>query len=248
MSKQAKVASIRPLAEGVFEWRLRMVDPPAVTFRPGQYVSLDCGVDAHGLPQRRAYSIASPPTEPHGLTLCAKLISGGVGSRYLGELEEGDAVDFTGPMGMFVLELLHPGDVVFAATGTGVAPFLPMLHEALAREERGDVLLFWGLRSQADLFYVDELERLAAANPRLTAHVTLSRPKGHWAGERGRITPKLLEALPLMRDPVFYLAGNGAMIEELRRALLDRGVPRRRVHTEAFFEAAAPPAPAAPPA
>jgi ferredoxin-NADP reductase len=242
MSKRARVVAITPLAEGVFEWRLRMVDPPALSFRGGQYVSLDSGLDAHGLPQRRAYSIVSPATEPGGLTLCAKLLPGGLGSRLLGELEVGDEVDFTGPMGMFVLDLAHPGDVVFAATGTGITPFLPMLHELLARDERGDVLLFWGLRSQADRFYQEELQALATRYPRLTYRLSLSRPKGHWDGERGRITPRILAALPALKDPVFYLAGNGAMIEELRASLIASGVPRRRrIHTEAFFEASPPP-------
>jgi ferredoxin-NAD(P)+ reductase (naphthalene dioxygenase ferredoxin-specific) len=154
MSKRAQVTSIRRLADSVFEWRLRMLEPPAITSCPWQYVSLD-----------------------GGLVLCAKLISDGVGTRYLAQLAEGDEARFTGPMGMFVLDLQPPGDVGFAATGTGIAPFLPLAHEALAREERGDVLLYWGLRSQTDLFYLDELQQLAAANPRLTVQVTLSRPR-----------------------------------------------------------------------
>jgi ferredoxin-NADP reductase len=236
MSKRARVVGVRTLTEGVLEWRLRLLDPPRVSFRAGQYLSLDCGLDEHGLPQRRAYSIVSPPADGATLAICAKLIAGGLGSRFLQDLQEGDEVDFTGPMGMFVLDLQHPGDVVFAATGTGITPVIPMLEELLARDEPGRVLLYWGLRTVGDIFYRDQIEALAARAPRLTVHLSLTQPPPSWSGPRGRINAAVLAALPELREPVFYLVGNGAMIEELRGALKERGVEtRRRVRTEAFF-------------
>ena len=52
-----------------------------------------------------------------------------------------------------------------------------------------------------------------------------------------RSTPAILEQLPNLAAPTFYLVGNGAMITELKRELVERGVNRRKqIRTEAFFD------------
>jgi ferredoxin-NADP reductase len=243
MSNRARVVGVRPVADGVLEWRLQLVAPPRLAFRAGQYLSLDCGLDGQGLPLRRAYSIASPPSDDGQLVICAKLIAGGGGSRFLERLRVGDEVDFTGPTGFFVLDERHAGDVVFGATGTGITPVVPMLQELLARDETGRVLLFWGMRAPADVFYREAVDALQAKCSRLEVCLSLTRPGPEWRGEQGRIGAKVLAVLPELREPVFYLVGNGAMIEELRAALKERGVnARRRIRTEAFFTPGAEPA------
>jgi ferredoxin-NADP reductase len=235
VSNRARVVGVRSVAAGVLEYRLALVEPPAVSFRAGQYLSLDCGADREGLPQRRAYSIASSPSDGGTLVICAKLIEGGLGSSFLRRLGVGDEFDFTGPTGFFVLDPRHAGDVVFGATGTGITPVVPMLEELLARDETGRVLLCWSFRTLADVFYREAIDALAARHPRLEVHLSLTRPEPEWRGEQGRIGATLLAALPALREPIFYLVGNGAMIEEVRASLKARGVDRRRIRTEAFF-------------
>src|SRR5437879_12812231 len=85
---------------------------------------------------------------------------GGLASEFFGRLRPGDEIRFTGPMGFFVLELAHPGDAVFAATGTGVAPMVPMIADLLERDERGRIELHWGLRGEPDVFWQGELAAL----------------------------------------------------------------------------------------
>ena len=47
----------------------------------------------------------------------------------------------------------------------------------------------------------------------------------------------LLDRLPRLQAPTFYLVGNGAMITELKRELISRGVNRKtQIRTEAFFD------------
>ena len=67
--------------------------------------------------------------------------------------------------------------------------------------------------------------------------IHLSAPGSGWTGARGRITPALLDRLPQLATPTFYLVGNGAMITELKRELISRGVNRKtHIRTEAFFD------------
>ncbi len=222
------------IAELVFELR----EPPRLEFKAGQFVSIAVP-DANGagavLP-RRSYSIASQSDEPERLRFIIRVIAGGAASDHLMTLALGDELALTGPYGFFVLDAAHAGDVVLGATGTGMAAVMPMLGELAARPEPGRRLVYWGARSEEDLFARAEIEALAArANATLAIHLTAPGPT--WTGARGRITPAILDALPGLATPTFYLVGNGAMISELKGALVARGVNRKaQIRTEAFFD------------
>ena len=230
---EGTVAAITPLARGVVEWRLLMPEP--LSFVPGQFISLRVGDDSDGNAILRSYSIASSPGQRE-IAIILKLVEGGVGSAWFSRLVVGERVRFTGPMGFFVLELGHPGDVVFAATGVGITPVLPMLEAELARAETGRVYLLWGNRDEADLFWSDELGRLAA-HPRLTVRRFLSGASPPGDREAGRIVAPLLALVPTLVHPTFYLVGNGAMIKDAKAGLVAAGMDRRRqIRVEAFFD------------
>lgn len=237
--KVARIRSISGLAPEILLVESAMVDPPALPFRAGQFVSLRCADE-----QRRSYSIASSSTRHDGFDLLVKLVPGGAGSRFFQALRPGDELHFTGPMGFFTCELRHPGDAIFAVTGSGIAAALPMIEETLARsptEEAGHVRLYWGLRHEHDVFWRDRLDALAAASPRFAYHICLSHPGPTWGGTNGRITEHVVRALPALREPTFYLVGNGDMIRDLRAALVAKGVDRKRqIRHEAFYPASEP--------
>ena len=230
---EGELVRATPRAEGVVEYILRSDEP--LQFRPGQFVSVRVGVDSDDNPILRSYSIASPPGAAE-ISLILKLIKGGPGSAFFDTLQPGDRVRFTGPMGFFCLDLSHVGDVVFGVTGVGITPVLPMIAELATRPERGRIILYWGNRHAQDLFWLDELEALQEKCARLAVEIFLSGDAPSWRGRRGRITQPLLDQLPTLDKPVFYLVGNGAMIKELKAALQERGVDRKRqIRNEAFF-------------
>jgi ferredoxin-NADP reductase len=241
----ARVRAVRSLTRDVLEVDFAMVSPERFTFRAGQYVSLGCGNDASGAPVRRAYSIASSTKRTDGFTLVVKVnpvealgAAEGPGSLFFRSLTPGHEVSFTGPMGFFVLDEQHPGDIVFAATGTGLSPVLPMVEELIARDEPHRIMLYWGLRHNSDLFYLDELRAFEQRSARFELAVSLSQPNGPWDGLQGRIDGHVLTKLPALTRPVVYMVGNGAMIQQLRAALETLGVDRKRqIRTEAYFSA-----------
>ena len=220
-------------AAGVIEYALRTEEP--LKFRPGQFVSVRVGVDSDDNPVLRSYSIASSPGGGE-ILLILKLIAGGPGSEYFARLKPGDRVRFTGPMGFFCLDLSHAGDVVFGVTGVGITPVLPMIAELAARPEKGRIVLYWGNRHAEDLFWLDEFKALQDRCKRLAIEIFLSGDAPAWSGRRGRITQAVLNDLSAFDKPVFYLVGNGAMIREVKAALQERGVDRKRqIRNEAFF-------------
>ena len=233
------------IAPDIAELTFDMRSPERLPFRAGQFVSVAvdegdsgsaAGSSTGSSPPRRSYSIASHSAEGDRLRFIIRVIPAGAASHFLMNLELGAQVNLTGPHGFFVLDDAHAGDVVFGATGTGLAAVLPMLGELAARPESGRRVLYWGAREEADLFARAEVEDLAArAGAQLSIHLTAPGPE--WRGPRGRITAAILEALPTLRSPTFYLVGNGAMINELKRELVARGVNRKaQIRTEAFFD------------
>jgi CDP-4-dehydro-6-deoxyglucose reductase, E3 len=233
---RARLDRRSPIADGVVDLVLTMVSPPSMPFRAGQFVTLKVGNDAAGRDVRRSYSLASRSDQGEALRFIVRIVAGGPASDFWTGLPLGSELDLTGPHGFFVLDEHHLGDVVFAATGTGLAPVLPMLGELEKRGEPGRRLVFWGVRHQRDLFLQDELAAACAA-ANATLHLYLSQPDPDWQGGRGRITGAVLEALPELASPTFYVVGNGAMIDELKKGLVARGVDRKRqIRTEAFFD------------
>jgi ferredoxin-NADP reductase len=239
----ATLASRTVIAPGIADITLAMQSPSSLKFRAGQFVSIGVvpGQAAtapapSGGSVRRSYSIASPSSQGDQLRFIIRVIPEGAASEFLMRLPMGAEVRMTGPYGFFVLDADHAGDIVFGATGTGVAAVMPMLSELVRRPARGRRLLYWGVRHQDDFFARSEIEALCReAGCDLILFV--SGPSPEWTGARGRITPAILDELPRLASPTFYLVGNGAMISELKRELVARGINRKKqIRTEAFFD------------
>jgi ferredoxin-NADP reductase len=232
------------IAPGIADLTFAMRNPAWLKFQAGQFVSIGVPPEqaaavaaaTPGASVRRSYSIASPSAQGDQLRFIIRVIPEGAASEFLMLLPMGAEVRMTGPHGFFVLDPDHAGDVVFGATGTGVAAVMPMLPELARRPPRGRRLLYWGVRHEDDFFARGEIEALCReAGCELV--LFLSDPQADWTGARGRITPALLDELPRLASPTFYLVGNGAMISELKRELVARGINRKKqIRTEAFFD------------
>lgn len=241
-SRTAQLVLRQPIASQTEEFVFAASSLSA--FKPGQFISVRVGMDAQNNPILRSYSLASSPEESPHARLVIQLGEDGVGSHFFRVLQPGQIAHFTGPLGFFVNDPLHPGDVVYIATGTGFAPILPMVQETLARRhESGRVFLFWGVRHNADFFFLDTLASLAEQHPRLQPSLFVSRDTT--ATSRlllphrftGRITQPVLDLLPSLQQPIFYLCGSGSMIRELKAALQLQGIDRKKqIRTEAFFD------------
>ncbi len=238
----AELVARETIAANIAELSFALREPPRLEFKAGQFVSISIGAETPGgeIHPRRSYSIASQSDAGELLRFIIRVIPEGKASEFLMSLPLGTVVNMTGPHGFFVLDPSHPGDVVFGATGTGIAAVMPMLGELGRRREAGGearrCVVLWGARAEGDLFARAEIEALAArAGADLRIYLTAPAPS--WTGERGRITGALLDGLPTLAAPTFYLVGNGAMITEVKRELVARGVNRKaQIRTEAFFD------------
>jgi CDP-4-dehydro-6-deoxyglucose reductase, E3 len=228
----ASVAAVRDLTHDVRQIDIALIDPPQIHFVPGQFVSFEIDRPGFPTPVTRPYSIASSPHETDRIELVLNRVPGGPGSTYLFGLREGDPTTFKGPVGGFTLRE-NQRDVLLVATGTGIAPIRSMLWSLAGRASTRRIALFWGLRSERDLYYQDELTILRQQLPNLSATVTLSQPTGSWRGSTGRVSPLVMDAVTTTSNLEVYLCGNGGMIRDVRDIIRQKGLCP--IYTEQYY-------------
>jgi ferredoxin-NADP reductase len=204
-------------------------------FVPGQWLSVKMNT-LDGEEMTRAYSIASPPSENGHVAFCLNRVQDGFMSNYLCNLEPGEKITFQGPFGDFTL---RPPlrDTVFIATGTGVAPFRSMLHWLLAESERHRERRFWlllGARHEADIYYREEFEELAAKHDNFHFLPTLSRSVDDWKGLRGYVQQHLGEIAGMRSDMHAYICGLDKMVKANRELLKSLGWDRTSIRYEKY--------------
>ena len=130
----------------------------SLRFTSGQFVMI--GLEVNGRPLTRAYSIASASHEEHLEFFSIKVENGPLTSR-LQHLNVGNPVLISRkPTGTLVLRDLKPGKRLFMfATGTGLAPFMSLIHEPETYERFEKVILIHGVRWTSELAYHDYIEQ-----------------------------------------------------------------------------------------
>lgn len=225
---RAAVSRVRALTDDVREIELSLVDPPRIVFAPGQFVSFEIERQNPPRPATRAYSIASSAYRRGTIDLVLNRVPGGPGSEYLFGLQEGDRTSFTGPVGSFVLGD-GSRDLLFVATGTGIAPIRSMLWSLADMSSTRSMTLFWGLRSERDLYYQDELNCLRERLPGFSFVTTLSQPTTGWPGTTGYVTRLVESRVASVENLEAFLCGNGQMIRDVRDVLRRKGLCPIRV-------------------
>lgn len=229
----AEVSRIDDLTSDVRVLTLRLTDPPALHFQAGQFVSFEIDRPGERFPLTRVYSVASPPGRDTEIELLFNLVPGGPGSTYLFGLRQGDVVQFKGPAGTFVLHEPSDRDLLFVATGTGIAPLRSMIHAAVATPDRR-IRLIWGMRSEQDRYYQEEFAALARAHPHFSWVVTLSRPSAGWDGRRGYVQEIVREEVTSVDRLAVYVCGGSAMIKDV--VALVRSVGVCPIHREQYYK------------
>ena len=108
----------KQLSEHIYLFRFKPVDH-VLEFKAGQYVILHIP-QADGHAARRLYSMASPISQKDEFSLIVEIVPNGVASEFLMKMNLGETVSTQGPAGMFTVAE-NDRDVIFLATGTGIA-------------------------------------------------------------------------------------------------------------------------------
>jgi ferredoxin--NADP+ reductase len=219
-------------------------DGEPTPFEPGQYMTI--GVFVDGKIVQRPYSVASAPRDAGdtGYEMYLRVVVGGTFTPILWELPVGHRMRMIGPKGKFMLE---PGDDrthLFISSGTGNAPFISMMRQALADGSPRRAVFLNGVSHVQDLGYRGILEGWESSGEYPVRYIpTVSRPNdplnADWTGRTGRvetIVGPIIEEFGLRADDtIAYLCGNPDMIQSAEATLLELGFEEDAVKKELYW-------------
>jgi propane monooxygenase reductase subunit len=218
------VDAVEPLTSDIV--LLRLIPEAPLEYKPGQYV--DIAIPG-ALDEHRSFSMAG--TDPAVLEFMIKMYPGGRFSGLLAEgaITPGDELQVTGPYGVFTLRASSPRRLLFIGGGAGMAPILSLLRSLQRNGADRPATYYYGARTEADLFHLDEL---AALPGEFVA--ALSEDSNGWAGETGLITDVVDRLEADLAEVDAYVCGPPPMVEAAIALLEARGVPEAHIYYDKF--------------
>lgn len=244
-----RILSIRRWTEKLFS--VRVTRNATFRFTPGQWVRLGIA-SGSGLPGSviwRPYSMASANYDEH-LEFFSVLIPGGAFSSRLASIQIGDTLLVEKQVYGFLTTSRFNGGrhLWMLASGTGVAPFISILHDPAVWQRYDEFVLAYSVREARELAYPNELAALAQNEllgagrkplrfvPVVTRENTLGLlherlPKLIAGGDLEKTAGLRLSA----EDSRVLVCGNPQMLDNVRDALVARGLRQDRSATPGHF-------------
>jgi CDP-4-dehydro-6-deoxyglucose reductase len=221
-----KIQSVALIKTDVIKLVLRY--PPKVYFNflPGQYINI-IKADI-----KRSYSIGGIDASGN-LVFYIKNYENGKMSNYLfNSAKENDLLRIEGPLGSFFLRENSLENIVFLATGTGIAPILSMLSNEVNKTslKNKNVYLFHGGRYETDLLEKDILKEF-----NISYIPVLSREKRD-NFFYGYVQDIVINQRIDLENTSVYACGSNNMIEDAKLLLLKNGLHRNQFYSDAFLE------------
>ena len=210
---------------GSFSLRLPDALRERFTAQPGQFLTLR--VPCAEPPLLRCYSL-SQPSDGQLLRITVKRVAGGRASNWLlDHLQPGDRIEALPPAGAFVPQDLD-ADLLLLGAGSGITPLRSIL-EAVLRQGRGRVFLFYASRDAGSLIFAEELAEFSRRYPeRLQLRIWLDAEQG--VPSRQAIAAKIAD-WPAAEA---FVCGPQAFMDGACAALGERGLAAARIHLERF--------------
>ncbi len=225
----AKIKSINKLNDTVIEVILRLPPNSNFGYNSGQYINITKGTI------KRSYSIANACNETGLITfLIKKYENGQMSNFWFNEAKENDLLRIEGPLGSFFLRETDAENIIFLATGTGVAPIKAILESIIETPNKFSnkkIWIFLGARNESDIFWQpNELNEI----PNLKYIPVLSRASEVWKGEKGYVQDILIKQNIPLENAQVYACGSNIMIESAKKLLFENGLNKKNFFSDAF--------------
>lgn len=228
---------IKDVTPKIKHLRVHLPDDNEINFKPGQYIQiLTPKYKGNKEEVYRAYSIASGPSDNKALELFIGYIPNGVCTTYIHQhLKEDQKITIVGPYGDFFYQD-NDRPMVMVAIGTGMAPIMSILLHMKHNNINRKATFYFGARTRADLYMIDELNALKEHLPQFELITCLSRPTEacNWDGEKGRVTNLIEKYLQNGPECEAYLCGSPVMIDSVTPLLQEKGIPEEFIFYDKF--------------
>ena len=226
VNSQRETDSARTIGLTVPGWRGHLA---------GQHIDLKLTAE-DGYSAQRSYSL-SRPADGERIELTVQQIADGEVSPYLIGLVEGDEIELRGPIGgWFVWRPAEEARVLLVAGGSGIVPLMAMLRQRVMAGA-SCFRLVYSVRSPADVYYAQELDRLGRECDWLQIALVYTRSVApQTARPPGRIRSTDLSSTGWSSDDDVrvYICGSTGFVESVTTKLIEHGHQPSAIRTERF--------------
>jgi NAD(P)H-flavin reductase len=225
---ECEVMAIEPLTANVQRILLRPETAP--DFKAGQYIRV---VMDEG--DKRPFSIANAPDE-------SGLIELHIGAaehnpwamQVIEKMQSAPGIVLDGPHGNAFLRDQTPCPTILMAGGTGFSYTWSILQQLLKSPLKEPLFLYWGTRTQDDMYALQELEELAQQHPRFRFIPVLENPQPDWQGRSGLVHKAVLEDFVSLEPYKVYIAGRFEMAGAAREDFHNQGLMLENLYGDAY--------------
>ena len=222
-----RVQKMEKVADDVMVLYLKLPANERLQFFAGQYIDILQKDD-----KPRSFSLANAPHDDELLELHVRNIAGGKFTQHVfHEMKEKDILRIKGPLGSFYLREDSSKPILFVASGTGFAPTKAIIEHALQLGVQRPMHFYWGVRKQADLYMMAEIEKWKSRGVKFTPVVS-DEP---WPGRGGFVHEAVLEDFIDLSGYQVYACGSPVMVEAAHREFTTtRDLPPEEFFSDAF--------------
>ncbi|GKX62505.1 hybrid-cluster NAD(P)-dependent oxidoreductase [Pragia fontium] len=218
-------------------WTLELIAQDFYPYLPGQYALVSI---RHSDTTLRAYTLSSSPGLSRFITLTVRCLPGGEGSTWLTrEVKVGNTLWLSDAQGEFTCSHIADSHYLMLAGGCGVTPIMSMSRWILANQPTCDLVVFYNVRSPADVIFAQEWQQLAERYPSQFTLYLMAEHDVATGYLSGRISKELLQQkVSDISQRTVMTCGPAVYMSEVEKISLALGVPASRFHKEQFHTAA----------
>lgn len=227
---------VRQETHDVKSFFFRAPSERAFVFEPGQFITLELDIDGESI--NRCYTISSPPTRPHTISITVKRVPGGKVSNWLHDkLHAGAEVRVLGPSGDFTCARHPARKFLFLSAGSGITPLMSMSRAHHELGEDSDIVFVHSARTPDDIIFARELDLIASNQAHFRTAFVCERvgARTNWPGVTGFLTLPLLKLIaPDYLEREIFTCGPAPYMQAVRNLLNEGGFDRSHYHEESF--------------
>jgi ferredoxin-NADP reductase len=227
---------VRDETHDVKSFFFRAPSERAFVFEPGQFITLELEIDGEGI--NRCYTISSPPTRPHTISITVKRVPGGKVSNWLHDhLHAGMQVRVLGPSGEFTCARHPARKFLFLSAGSGITPLMSMSRTHHELGEDSDIVFVHSARTPDDIIFARELDLIASNQGHFRTAFVCERvgARTNWSGVTGFLSLPLLKLIaPDFLEREVFTCGPAPYMQAVRKLLDEGGFDRSHYHEESF--------------
>lgn len=226
----SKISKIEFINDTVIKLELRLPPNNDFPYNAGQYLNIiHAGI-------KRSYSIANRYEKGQNLLFFIKNYENGLMSEYwFKKAKLNDLLRIEGPIGTFFFRDSSKENIIFLATGTGIAPVKAILEdlEATAPDKLKNkkVWFFSGARYENDLFWIPKTSSFS-----INYFPVLSRPDSNWGGNVGYVQDVVLRQNINLKNSQVYACGSNDMIEAAKKMFIENDLEEHDFYSDAFVQ------------